>query len=74
MAMGPTNRWRKCALTNGDPRVPASQGGRSARSDRYRGWLRSNFVARERREADHRPHHAKHSGMLDHGSHDTDAA
>jgi hypothetical protein len=25
------------------------------RSDRHRGWFRSNFVARERQEADHRP-------------------
>jgi hypothetical protein len=34
------------------------------RSDRHRGWLRSNFIARERQEADHRPHHAKHLGNV----------
>jgi hypothetical protein len=25
------------------------------RSNRHRGWLRSNFIARERQQADHRP-------------------
>jgi hypothetical protein len=34
------------------------------RSDRHRGWLSSNFVARERQEADHRPYHAEHLGNL----------
>jgi hypothetical protein len=34
------------------------------RSDRYRGWLRSDFVATEGQEADHRPHYAKHLGNV----------
>jgi hypothetical protein len=54
MAMGPTNSWEECALMNGNPGSGITRRA-IRRSDRHRGWLRSNFVARERHEADHRP-------------------
>src|ERR1700730_9628602 len=40
---------------NGNPRVPASPGGRSDASTVMGAGCAQNFVARERQEADHRP-------------------
>jgi hypothetical protein len=43
-----------CGHSRGAAGFPASPGARSD-TDRHRGWLRSNFVARERQEDDYRP-------------------
>jgi hypothetical protein len=63
MAMGPTNSREECALMNGNPGSGITRLA-IRRSDRHRGWLRSNFVARERHEADHRPITAEHLGKV----------